>query len=67
MSFVVKVTAPTGQIMWLSRPLVGAHRTFGPHDTAAKFLTRPNAKSAIDELPAALRNQHFNFAVEESE
>lgn len=34
MSIVVKVIGPSGQIMWLSRPLVGAHRTFGPRESS---------------------------------
>jgi hypothetical protein len=64
LGFVVKATSTYGLKMWISRSRVGTHSVFGPRERAEVFRTRPDAHTAIQELPAAFAKAGFVFSVE---
>ena len=62
--FIVKATSDTGLEMWIAFPRGGGHRVCGPRENASVFVTRGEAQSAIEQMPASFKNAGFKFTVE---
>jgi hypothetical protein len=62
--FVVKATAPDGEVSWLSPPTFRGLPMFRPREAADVFETLGKACAAIDQMPSLLGHSLMNFTIE---